>query len=162
MLKPLLFYTIDEHTDVEQYCKRKGFKEYKQITKTLDGKPFPVVTQYVKHGYIYDVLGYDGCYSGYMVTLARLPQLSCSDLLSVALASKSKEERAGATGMLLKEYPKEFATYLSDVCKKTILDKREKKHIIRLAKFIIDFVWANTSYVDDLECVLSLCQKLIH
>ena len=160
MFKPLLFYTIGEYADVDQYCRRKGFKPHRKVMKTLDGQPFPVVTQYTKGGYVYDVLGYDGCYSGYMATLMRLPQLSYNDLLSVALTSCSSDERAGAIGMILKDHPKEFESYLAAISAKPILDKREIRQIIRLAKFISDFVQANTSYVDDLKRVMSLCREI--
>lgn len=160
MHKALLFYTIGEYTSVERYCKRKGLKPFKTIMKTLDNQPFPVVTQYSKGEYIYDVLGYQDCYSGYMVTLMRLPQLAYQELLNVALTSHNSDERAGATGILLKDYPREFEDFLLMVSEKNIVDKQEKRQILRLTRFILDFVCAYTSYVQDMGTVISLCQMI--
>ena len=160
MHKALLFYTIGEYTSVERYCKRKGLKPFKTIMKTLDNQPFPVVTQYSKGEYIYDVLGYQDCYSGYMVTLMRLPQLSYQELLNVALTSRNPDERAGATGMLLKDHPREFENFLLMVSEKDSAGKQEKSQILRLTNFILDFVCAYTSYVQDMGTVITLCQKI--
>ena len=75
MFKPRLFYAIGEYVDDIAYCKRKGFKPHKKVIKQLDGMPIDVVTQYQKGEYIYEVLACDQCYSGYMLTLMRLPKL---------------------------------------------------------------------------------------
>lgn len=155
-----LFYTIGEYTDIEKYCKRKGLKPHQTILKTLDGQPFPVVTQYCKGGYIYDVLGFEQCYSGYMVTLMRLPGLSALELWEVARASRSLDERAGAVGMLLKEHPETFEAFLSETCRKPVLSGRERRQLRRLASFILDFVCACNSHVQDREAILSLCRGL--
>lgn len=115
MRKPLSFYVISERTDHVKYCKRKGLIPYKFIDKSLDGQILNYVTQYVYKGYIYNALGYDQCYSGYMLTLMRLPQLSYEELLNTALRSRKYAERAGATGMILKDYPKEFEKFLLSI-----------------------------------------------
>lgn len=160
MFKALRFYVIDEITDVNKYCKHKGFKPYNSVMKTLDGKPFEVVTQYTKSGYIYDVLNWDECYSGYMVTLAQRPQLSFKELVGIALTSKNAGERAGAIGILLKNHVDEFEKYLSDANENDCKDKTAQKEITRMATFIYDFVWPSTSYVEDLERIMLLCEKL--
>lgn len=56
MSRHLLFYTIDERTDVAKYCKRKGLKPDKVEKKTLDNKLFEYIVQYSKDGSRYIVL----------------------------------------------------------------------------------------------------------
>ena len=160
MFKPLLFYTIAEYTSVEKYCKRKRLVPHRTVVKSFDNKPFPVVTQYKKDGYIYDVLGYSECYSGCMVTLMRLPPLPFQGLLKVALASRSLDERAGAIGMILKKYLDEFEDYLEEANQNPFLHKNEKKQIARITKFILDSVYTNTSYVQDMDRLRYLCKAM--
>lgn len=159
MCKPLLFYTITDYTNEAKICKRKGLKPYQQITKTLDGKPFPVVTHYSKGGYVYKALEYSQCYSGYMTTLMRLPKMSYHELLNVALTSNSSDERAGATGIILKEHPNEFEQYLISA-KDMPLPKKERKQFDRLVHFILDFVCEYTSYVQERKRILTLCKDI--
>ncbi len=157
MSKPLLFYTVDEKTDVEKFCKRRGLKPHIFEIKELDGVRYSVVDKYIKDGYIYDVLNYDErCYSGYMVTLMRLPKLSFEELLNTALSSKSFQERAGAIGILLKDYPKEFERFLSDF-NKNIGKGRQLKQIKRLAGFITD---NRSHYSDELGKIVALCKRI--
>lgn len=160
MSKSLLFYTIDECTDVDKYCKNKGLRPYKYEKKTLDNRPFEQVVQYIKDGFVYDVLEWDRCYSGYMVTLMRQPKLSYKELLNVALTSKYFDERVGAVGIILKEHPTEFEQYLFEISKDNIKNSPEKIQFKKVAKLINDFIKVNTSYVLSLEKILLLCENL--
>lgn len=159
MSKPLLFYAIGEYISVSDYCKRKGLKSYKTIEKTLDGEPFPVVIQYTKNGYIYDVLEYNQCYSGYAVVLMRCPKLSYEELLNVALESKNMDERVGAIGLILKDHPVLFEKFLLSVNMEGI-NKKKKKQIKRLVSFIYDFARVNSNNVRKMENINALCEKL--
>ena len=154
------FYCVDEFTNVEKYCRRKGLKPYKTISKFLDGCPFSAVVQYTKGGYVYDVLEYSQCYSGYMVTLMRLPKLLFTELLELAMTSRHADEREGAIGMILKDHEREFEVFLTALCDRDISDKREKKRVVRVARFILGYVREHTSYVQDMEKVLDLCQQI--
>lgn len=158
---PLLFYVIDEHTDDVKYSKKKGMVPYKLENKTLDNQIYKSVIQYSYKDYIYDVLEANQCYSGYMVTLMRLPKLSYKELLGTALTSKKYEERAGAIGIILKDYPIEFERYLSSIKNMDFNNLTEKSSIKRMAKMINDFIRENTSYVWPLEKILSLCEDLM-
>lgn len=161
MSKALFFYTIDEFQDELKYYKRKGLKPYKYKQRTLNGQPFDVVaTQYKKDNYIYDVLEWDQCYSGYMLTLMRLPQLSYEELLEVALKSKYHDERAGAIGVILKDYPNQFQRYLLALSEIDINSLREHKRIKRMIIFINEFIKKNNSYVHHLDRILALCEKI--
>lgn len=160
MFKPRLFYVIGEYVDDIEYCKRKGFKPHQKVIKQLDGMPLDVVTQYQKREYIYEVLTCEQCYSGYMLTLMRLPKLSYEELVKVALISRIQDERAGAIGILLKNYPNQFKQYLLKVCNNYPEDKRERKQIKRMANYICDFVYRYTSYVQDMEDIFLLCSRL--
>ena len=160
MRKPLLFYTIDERTDIYNYCKRKGLRPYKFENKVLDGCLFEQASQYVKGDFMYEVLDCDQCYSGYMVTLMRLPKLSYEELLNVALTSKYLDERAGAIGTILKDYPNQFQDYLLALSQTSINTSREIKHIKRMITFINNFIKENTSYVWHFDRILLLCEKI--
>lgn len=160
MGKPLLFYTIDEQTDVSKYCKRKGLKPYKVINKIMDNCLLEQAVQYSKNGFLYDALEYDQCYSGYMVTLMRLPKMTYEELLKVALSSKSSDERAGAIGVILKDYPIQFENYLLKLSKSNTNTMYEKKRIKRMITFINNFVKDNTSYVCCRDRILRLCEEI--
>lgn len=160
IVKPLLFYTIDDCTDDKKYCKRKGLKPHKTVMKRLDDRPFEVVVQYSKGGYVYDVLEWDQCYSGYMITLMRLPELSFDELLHVALFSNNRDERAGAIGMLLKNYSTEYECYLRSVKERGFSNQSEKKKLVRMVKYIHDVVKNYNSCVRELNGVLELCREL--
>ena len=167
MGKPLLFYVIDEHTDEIKYCKKNGLLPYKFEDKvcycsdpSIDNQIIKKVIQYAYKDYIYDALDLSQCYSGYVVTLMRLPKLSYEELLETALTSKKNEERAGSIGMILKDYPFEFEKYLLSVKNMDFNALEEKKDIKRVVDFINDFIRQNTSYVWSLEKILSLCEEL--
>ena len=160
MRKALLFYTVDERTDIYGYCKKRGVKPYKFESKVLDGCPFEQAIQYTKYDFVYDVLEYDQCYSGYMVILMRLPKLSYEELLNVALTSKHPEERAGAIGVILKEHPMQFENYLSALSEASTTTLHRNKHIKRMIAFINNFIKVNTSYILHLDKILLLCEKI--
>ncbi len=160
MGKPLLFYTIDEQTDVRKYCEKKGLKPYKNINKILDNCLLEHTVQYIKDGFVYDVLECDQCYSGYMITLMRLPKMPYEELLNVALSSKSSDERAGAIGVILKDHPIQFENYLLKLSKSNPNTMYEKKKIKRMISFINNFVKDNTSYVWCRDRVLTLCEEI--
>lgn len=146
-MTPLLFYVIDEHTDDIKYCKKKGMKPY----NVINGK----YTQYEYKGYIYDVLECGECYSGYMVTLMRLPELSFNELLNVALGSKYYEERFGALGIILKDYNIQFEKYLQLLSDDAIYQSR--KNIQRMVDRVLDLhQW--TSYVCDMHSIMNECE----
>jgi len=161
MSKALFFYTIGEFQDEEKYCKRKGLKPCKYTQRTLNGQPFDVVaTQYTKDGYIYDVFEWDQCYSGSMLTLVRLPRLSYEELLDVALTSKYLDERAGAIGTILKEYPNEFEHYLLKISEMNIAVLPEKRKIKRMITFINSTVKPYGGS-NNRERIISLCKEMI-
>ncbi len=160
MGKSELFYAVGEYTDDSKYCKSKGLKPHKTVMKSLDGKPFPVVTEYSKDGDIYAALEADMCYSGYVVTLMRLPELPFEELLSVALTAKRIEDRAGALGIILKKYASAFTQYLQMTKQNRNLNPVQKKQIALVATFIYDFIRENTSYVREMEDILLLCKEL--
>ena len=155
-----LFYAVAEHTDDAKYCKRKGLTPYNTDLKVLDKKPFRVVKAYAKDGNIYAVFGADKCYSGYMVTLMRLPELSFDDLLSVALTTKRIEDRAGALGIILKKYEDDFAQYLLTVKQSSNTNRVQEKQIALIAFFIDDFIRENSIYVQRMENILLICREL--
>jgi len=159
MSKPRLFYTIGEHTDISYYCKRKGLIPKKFEIKELDGRPFKSVSQYVKGNFKYEVLEADQCYSGYMVTLVRLPRLSYEDLLKVALTSRYSDERAGAIGTILKDYTYQFQQHLMMLAQMDINALSHKKYVRRMLAFIKDLK-KYTSYVWQLDEILLLCEKI--
>lgn len=160
MSKPLLFYTIDERTDICNYCKRKGLKPYKLENKAFDSCLLEQAIQYVKDDFVYEVLDCGRCYSGYMVTLMRLPKLSYEELLNVALTSKYLDERAGAIGTILKDHPNQFQDYLLALSETSINTSRENKRIMRIITFINNVIKENTSYVWHLDRILLLCEKI--
>ena len=167
MNTPLLFYVVDEHTDIIKYCKKKGMAPNKTEDKichcsdpSIGNQIIKSVIQYAYKGYLYDVLDVSQCYSGYEVTLMRLPKLSYEELLETALTSKHFEERAGSIGMILKDYPAAFERFLLSVQIKKHNALEGKEGINRLADFIIDFIWQNNSYVWPLKKILLLCEKI--
>ena len=162
MSKALLFYGISEFTNEERFCKKRGLKPYETEIKILDDEPLEWIVRYVKDGFIYDVMECDQCYSGFMITLVRLPHLSFEELLSTALITKNFDERAGAIGMILKKYPSEFEKYLVSIKERINSDLPNKKRIIRIIKLINNFIVENTSYVWHLERILDLCKKLAY
>lgn len=160
MSKPLLFYTIDEFTDADRYCKRKGLTPFKFEDRELDGHPFKSVIQYTKDGFIYDVLEADQCYSGYTITLMRSPKLSYENLLHIALTSKHLSERAGAIGTILKEHPNQFQNYLLALRNENNA-WREDKRIRRMVIFVNE-IKNYTSYVLRAGKILQLCEELLY
>jgi hypothetical protein len=167
MLKPLLFYVIDEHMDEIKYCKKRGLLPYKFKDRVcycsdplIGNQNIKSVIQYTYKGYTYDALDGSQCYSGYMVTLMRLPKPQYEELLKTALTSKKNEERAGSIGMILKDYPSEFEKYLLAVKNMDFNALEDKKGIKRIVDFINDFIRQNSSYVWPLEKILSLCEEL--
>ena len=136
MSRHLLFYTIDERTDVAKYCKRKGLKPDKVEKKTLDNKLFEDIVQYSKDGSRYIVLDEKQCYSGYMLTLMKLPILSYEELLNVALSSKKYDERAGAIGIILKCYAPKFEEYLLETSNNLPDNLLERKKFKKMVHFI--------------------------
>jgi len=165
--KPLLFYVIDEHTDEIKYCKKIGLLPYKFEDKicyssdpTIGNQTIKTVIQYTYKDYIYDALELSQCYSGYVVTLMRLPKLSYEVLLNTALTSTEYDERVGAVGIILKDYPNEFERYLSSIKNMDSINLSEKNKIKRMVTLINDFIKNSTSYVWHLERILSLCEEL--
>lgn len=160
MAKAELFYVIGEYTNDDKYCKSKGLKPHKTVIKSLDKKPFLVVKEYSKNGTIYASLEADECYSGYVVTLMRLPELPFEELLSVAMTAKRIEDRAGALGIILKKYSSAFTQYLLMIKRSENLNPAQKKQIALVTTFIYDFIWKNSFYIQGMEDVLSLCKEL--
>ena len=167
MNAPLLFYVVDECTDIIKYCKKKGMMPNKIEDKicycsdpSAGNQIMKTVTQYTYKSYLYDVLDVSQCYSGYEVTLMRLPKLSYEELLETALTSKHFEERAGAIGMMLKDHPAAFEKFLLSVQTSEYKVSKEQKGIDRLVNFIVDFIWHNNSYVWPLKKILFLCEKI--
>lgn len=160
MSKPLLFYTIDEFTDADRYCKRKGLTPFKFEDRELDGHTFKSVIQYTKDGFIYDVLEADQCYSGYTITLMRSPKLSYENLLHIALTSRHLAERAGAIGTILKEHPDQFQNYLLALRNENNA-WREDKRIRRMVIFVNE-IKNYTSYVLRAGKILQLCEELLY
>ena len=160
MGKSELFYAIGEYTDDARYFKRKGLQPYKIAMKSLDGKPFPVVLEYTNGKDIYVSLEADKCYSGYVVTLMRLPKLSFDELLSVALTANRIEDRAGSLGIILKNHEDRFEQYLLAIKQNEYLDTIHKKQIAVVTTFVCEFIQKNTSYIRDMEKILSLCAEL--
>ena len=160
MKKAELFYAVGDYMDEAKYCKRKGLIPHKTIMKTLDGKPFPVVEEYTKDGNIYVSLEADRCYSGYTVTWMRLPELPFEELLAVALTTGRIEDRAGSLGILLKKHASAFTEYLRAVQQNGNLDPVQRKQIAVVTAFICDFIRENTSYIQALEDILSICEEL--
>lgn len=161
MSKSLLFYTLDEWTDIEHYCKRRRIKPYRWENKSLDDYDFKVVTQYIKNGFVYDVLDWDKCYSGHEITLMKLPKLSYEELMSVALNSKHSDERAGAVGMILKEYSDKFEELLLKCieAKETVSGK--EKQLTRMVKFINEHVRKSISHMQSLDRTMLLCEGFL-
>lgn len=160
--KPLHFYVIDERTDNIKYCKSKGLIPYKfkELKCELDDNAIKTVAQYTGNGYVYDVLEGDQCYTnGHMVTLMRLPKLSYEELLNDALNSKYSEERIGATGIILKEYPKEFEQTLISIAGSAPVSLKNKKSIKRMARYVYELI-NNSCYVRQLENIRKLCKEL--
>lgn len=160
MSKLLFFYTVNETTSVDNFCKKKGLKPYKTETKMLDGFPFERTVQYSAKGFIYDVLECDQCYSGYMTTLMRQPKLSYEELLQLALYSKYSDEREGAIGVILKDYSVEFEKYLSQITAEEQTGLPIKNEVIQLLTLIHTFIRDNTSYVWERKRILDLCEAL--
>lgn len=161
MSKPLLFYMIEEHKYNVKHCKKEGFKPYKIENKSIDQYHFEQVVQYIKDDYIYEVLEGNQCFtSDNMIVLMRLPKLSYEELINTALYSKELDERIGAVGIILKDYPKEFERYLL-LIKCNNDDLPEEKEIKRMVILINDLISKNTSYVWPLKKILSLCEELI-
>ena len=159
MGKPLLFYLIDEHTDDIKYCEQKGMVPCKFADKELDGKPYKSAIQYIYKGYIYDVLESGQCYSGYMLTLMRLPQPSYEQLLNVLLNSKHYEERVGATGVILKHYPKEFERSLTSIINAGTEQSKNRKGIKRMAKCVYNII-NDSCYIKQFESIMNLCKEI--
>ena len=155
-----LFYTINDRTDDSKYLKRKGFIPYQVVTRTLDGNPFDTVVKYQNNGFIYEVLDPSQCYSGYMITLMKLPKLSYEELLKVALDSCHVEERAGAVGIILKEHPEEFEKFLEQVKNVERFDEKFKKKIRRLLSFVCDFIGPFTSFAQRFPKIMSTCEEI--
>ncbi len=166
MSKPLSFYVIDEFISVDKYCKRKGMKPYKYEDKicycsdiNVEDQTFKDAVQYTYKGYIYDVLEGDQFHSDYMVILMRLPTLSYEELLNTALTSKFLDERAGAIGIILKEYQKEFKENLLTIKNGDFKSFGEKRNIKRMVKYIYNFI-DDTNYIEELESIMNLCGEI--
>lgn len=157
MSKPLLFYSINERTDVYDYCKRKGLKPYKFENKVLDGYLFKDVIQYVKGDFVYEFLDDNEYYFG-MTILMRLPQLTYERLLNVALNSRYYDERVGAISIILKDYTKEFEQFLISMLNVEKKEIRYKRGLKRVSKFIC---WLMREYYKSkLENIRDICEKL--
>ena len=157
MGKTLLFYMVDEHVDVDKYCKRKGLRPHKFVEKILDGKPFKQAVQYVKGECVYQLLeGELHSYTGCMFAIMRIPELPYEALLNVALTSKHFDERAGATGVILQKHSERFRKYLIEIAKADIKFLKDKKHIMRMVKFINE----NTRCEKHLEEIMTLCEMI--
>ena len=160
--KSLHFYVIDERTDNIKYCRSKGLIPYKfkELKCEPDNNAIKTVAQYTGNGYVYDVLEGDQCYTnGHMVTLMRLPKLSYAELLNDALNSKYSEERIGATGIILKEYPKEFEQTLISIAGSALISLKNKKSIKRMARYVYELI-NNSCYVRQLENIRDICKEL--
>ena len=160
--KSLHFYVIDERTDNIKYCRSKGLIPYKfkELKCEPDNNAIKAVAQYTGNGYVYDVLEGDQCYTnGYMVTLMRLPKLSYEELLNDALNSKYSEERIGATGIILKEHPKEFEQTLISITNSATVSLANKRSVKRMARYVYELI-NNSCYVRQLENIWKLCKEL--
>jgi hypothetical protein len=160
--KAQIFYALNEWTNSEQYLKKNGLKPYKIHTwKPSGSQPITIVDQYIRDGHIYDVLESDQCYSGFMVTIARLPLPEYEELLNLALCSPHEEERGGALGIILKNHPKEFLRYLATANQEDILLESSQKEIGRIAAFVFDCIKPYTS-ASTMDEIYDLCGKLKH
>lgn len=156
----LLFYVIDEHTDDIKYCTKKGMVPHSYDNYILDGHSYMKITQYLYKGHIYDVLEAGQCYSGFMVTLMKLPKLSYKELLNIALYSKKKGERLGAIGVILKDHPVDFENFLLTSREMDIDVLRRDKSIINVIRIINGFIKISSSYVWQLKNILKLCEEI--
>lgn len=162
MKKSLHFYVIDERTDNIEYCRSRGLIPYKfkELKCALDDNVIKTVVQYAGNGYVYDVLEGDQCYTKeYMVTLMRLPKLSYGELLNDALYSKYSEERIGATGIILKEYPKEFEKTLISITNSATVSLANKRGVRRMARYVYELI-NDSCYVSQLENIRDICKEL--
>jgi hypothetical protein len=158
--KAELFYTIDEYTDTTKYCRSKGLRPYKIIEKTLDSKPLPVAVEYIKGNSIYVALSMSQCYSGYSITLMKLPELPFETLLNVSLSTKRAADRAGALGIILKKYTVAFEKFLCDAAHNEHWDLEKKRQLALVATFICDYIRENTSYIWHMNKTLQLCEEI--
>lgn len=160
MREPFSFYTIYEYDNEESFYKRNGFEPYTTELKEMEDVPVLCVTQYVKKGFVFDVLESSQCYSGAMVTLARVPSLGYDDLLDTALKSKNMGERRGAIGMMLKNYPQKLETFLDDFQQGFLVADYTRKEVLKIIKFINEDIYPYYGGVKDLEKILSICKQL--
>lgn len=162
MKKSLHFYVIDERTDNIEYCRSRGLIPYKfkELKCALDDNVIKTVVQYAGNGYVYDVLEGDRCYTKeYMVTLMRLPKLSYAELLNDALYSEYSEERTGATGIILKEHPKEFEKTLISITNSATVSLANKRSVKRMARYVYELI-NDSCYVRQLENIRDICKEL--
>lgn len=159
-MKKLLFYTVGEYIGVSDFCKRKGLKALKTITKSLDGFPFEVAVQYSSGKYAYEVLDCSECYSGFMTTLMRLPKLTYEQLLEVALTSKSFDEKAGAVGIILKDHSGEFKYFLSSFVENLGADTSDTARVKEVAVLITEFIKERNDRVCKMVDILLLCNNI--
>lgn len=160
MKKAQMFYAINEWTNSEHYVRKNGLKPYKtHVWDPSGSQPITIVDQYIRDGQIYDVLEGDRCYSGFMVTLARLPLPDHEELLDLALRTPHEEERGGALGILLKNYPEEFLKYLALVNKEEIVPVSRQKEIGRIAAYVLDDIKPHTN-VGGMDEIFYLCRIL--
>lgn len=162
MKKSLHFYVIDERTDNIEYCRSRGLIPYKfkELKCEPDNNAIKTVVQYAVNGYVYDVLEGDQCYTKeYMVTLMRLPKLSYAELLNDALYSEYSEERTGATGIILKEHPKEFEKTLISITNSATVSLANKRSVKRMARYVYELI-NDSCYVRQLENIRDICKEL--
>ena len=114
---------------------------YKKVTVPNTDITFLDVQKYYTNEYVYRVLQSSECYSGYPITLMREPQLSYGDLINVLLRTKKHDERLGALGILLKQYPDSF---------KKFFHSHENKDLYQLLVFIKESNWYAFDIVNDI------------
>lgn len=138
-----LFYLIDEHEDNIAFCKRKKLKPliYKEIVVPDTDIDFLNVQKYYTPKYVYRVLQSSECYSGYPITLMREPQLSYEDLINVLLRTKKRDEKLGALGILLKQYPENF---------KQFFHSNKDEFLYDLLIFVREFNWYSFDVINDI------------
>ena len=160
MGKPRLFYIIYEFTNEDKYCKRNGLMPYKiqEMSTHIIGDPIIYMPiQYIKRGYVYEVLDDNEYYFG-MTILMRLPQLTYERLLNVALNSRYYDERVGAISIILKDYTKEFEQFLISMLNVEKKEIRYKRGLKRVSKYIC---WLMREYYKSkLENIRDICEKL--
>lgn len=135
------FYIYDEH----DYPKKEWIKLGGRILTDSKGNE-----RYFFNGVEYKYLNCHEIYSGWCITLVRLPELSYEKLFELLRCTKYESELSGTLGLLLKKYEKRFINdfFFGEYQ----ISKRQRSKCYKQLKFISEYV----SEVRDMEELLSL------